>query len=70
MRTCTYSEYEQATAKAKWPTPRVMLSKNSMTKVYSDCGTEVAEMHETSKRGKRVSVSYSCNPDYLEGYKS
>jgi len=65
MRECTMAEYQQALAKAKWPEPRYMNSKRSMTKVYTDRGTEVAEMTEISTRGKKPQVMYMCNPDYL-----
>lgn len=65
MRVCTVAEYQQAIAKAKWPEPRYMHSKRSMTKLYTDRGTEVAQMTEISTRGKKPQVSYMCNPDYL-----
>jgi hypothetical protein len=65
MRECTQKEYLDAIAKAKWPEPRYMNSKRTMTKLYSDRGTEVAEMTEISTRGKKPQVTYMCNPDYL-----
>ena len=65
MRGCTQKEYLDAIAKAKWPEPRYMNSKRTMTKLYSDRGTEVAEMTEISTRGKKPQVTYMCNPDYL-----
>ena len=66
MRECTEKEYLDAIAKAKWPEPRYMHTKRTMTKLYSDRGTEVAQKVEISTRGKKPQVSYSCNPDYLE----
>lgn len=66
MRECTQREYLDAIAKAGWPEPRYMNSKRSMTKLYSDRGTEVAQMTEISARGKKPQVSYMCNPDYLK----
>lgn len=65
MRECSLAEYQQALAKAKWPEPRYMNSKRIMTKLYTDRGTEVAQMTEISSRGKKPQVSYMCNPDYL-----
>jgi hypothetical protein len=65
MRECTLAEYQQALAKANWPEPRYMNSKRSMTKLFMDRGTEVAEMTEISTRGKKPQVLYMCNPDYL-----
>jgi len=65
MRECTVAEYQKAIAKAGYPEPRYMNSKRSMTKIYTDRGTEVAEMTEISTRGKKPQVMYMCNPDYL-----
>lgn len=66
MRGCTLQEYQDAIAKAKWPEPRYMHTKRSMTKLYMDQGTEVAQLTEISTRGKKPQVSYMCNPDYLK----
>lgn len=65
MRDCTVAEYQKALAKAGYPEPRYMNSKRVMTKLYTDRGTEVAQMTEISTRGKKPQVSYLCNPDYL-----
>lgn len=65
MRECSLAEYQQALAKAGWPAPRYMNSKRSMTVLYMDRGTEVAQKTEISSRGKKPQVSYMCNPDYL-----
>lgn len=66
MRDCTEKEYLDAVAKAGWPEPRYMTTKRSMTKLYTDRGTEVAQKTELSTRGKKPQVSYMCNPDYLK----
>lgn len=65
MRECSIAEYQKALAKAGYPEPRYMNSKRVMTKLYTDRGTEVAQMTEISTRGKKPQVSYMCNPDYL-----
>jgi hypothetical protein len=66
MGECTEKEYLDAIAKAGWPEPRYMTTKRTMTKLYSDRGTEVAQMTEISTRGKKPQRSFMCNPDYLK----
>lgn len=65
MRECTKKEYLNALEVANWPEPRYMHSKRTMTKLYSVCGTEVAQFTEVTTRGKKPRVSYMCNPDHL-----
>jgi hypothetical protein len=65
MRECTEKEFLDAIAKAHWPEPRYMNSKRSMTVLYSDRGTEVAQKTQIMTRGK-AQDSFMCNPDYLK----
>jgi hypothetical protein len=66
MKEATYEEFEAALAKAKWPAPRRMHTRRTMTAIYSDRGTEVAEKTTIETRGKPTQVTYLVNPDYLK----
>jgi hypothetical protein len=44
-----------------------MCGQRYFSAYYSDRGTEVAQKHQSLKRGKVVSESYLVNPDYLRG---
>lgn len=71
MRSATEKEFGDAIAKAKWPKPRRMFhgkpdtGTGGMNAVYSDRGTEVAQVTVLYKRGKEASRSYLVNPKYL-----
>lgn len=65
MRTGTQKEFNEAVAKALWPVPRRMHTKNTYDAFYNDRGTEVASKHQVMSRRKVVSETYMVNEDYL-----
>ena len=65
MKSCTEKEFNEAVAKAGWPTPRRMCGNRYYGAVYMDRGTEVASKHQDIKYGKVVSETYMANPDYF-----
>ncbi len=66
MKSCTEKEFNEAVAKAGWPTPRRMCGNRYYGAVYMDRGTEVASKHQVMTRGKVTNESYMCNPEYLK----
>ena len=66
MKTCTETEFNNAVARAGWPTPRRMSTRRTYAAFYMDRGTEVASKHQVMTRGKVTNESYMCNPEYLK----
>ena len=65
MRRGTEADLKKVLAKARWPEPRRMHTKNTMDLIYSDRGTEIANVSVMMRRGKEVSRSILINTSYL-----